>query len=88
MTADQVDAALRSKGFFLCSVAKLAPELGYLASSRSLKKPSDPGSGEGGFGVTPDLAQQALLAEHGIKAVGGDPFRRLEAAIDGLLKVL
>ena len=88
MTADQIDAALRLKGFYLCSVAKLAPELGYLASSRALKKPSDPGSGEGGFGATPDMAMQALLAEHGIRPAGGDLLARLSAEIDSLIAVL
>lgn len=85
MDIDSADRALRSKGFYLSSVSKMAPELGYVASSRSLKthKASD---GEGGFGQTPDRAVAALLAVHGVKTA--PTLADLEAAIDDLIRVL
>lgn len=88
MTADEADAALRAKGFYLSSVSKMAPELGYLASSRSLKHPSKAENGEGGFGRTPDLAIRALLDIHGAKVRSSNPLADLEAALDELLAVL
>ena len=86
MNIDAADRALRSKGFYLSSVSKLAPELGYIASSRDLKKSNIIGSGESGFGRTAGLALADLLQIHNTKET--PDLADLEAALEGLTRAV
>ena len=88
MNIAKADDLLQGKGFYLSSVSRMSPDLGYLASSRSLKQPRKTELGEGGFGKTPALAVAALLKTHGIKTPATDPMTALEAALDDLLRAL
>lgn len=65
MTRDQVDAALRTKGSYLSSVQRLAPEMGFMAASRPLK--GSIVNGDAGFGQTEVLAMRRLLDQHGLR---------------------
>lgn len=88
MNIAKAEEILQSKGFYLSSVSRMSPDMGYLASSRSIKNPRKPELGEGGFGKTPSLAVAALLRTHGFKQPTGDPMTELEAALDALIEVL
>lgn len=65
MTLDQASAFLATKGFYLSSLSRLAPEMGYMAASRPVK--GSVSAGDAGFGRTPQLALDSLLTQHGLK---------------------
>lgn len=65
MTLDQADAALRTKGFYLSSISRLAENMGYIASSRPIKGPIS--NGDAGFGQTMQIAMERLIEVHGLK---------------------
>ena len=65
MTLDQASAFLATKGFYLSSISRIAPEMGYMAASRPLK--GSIVAGDAGFGQTPQLALDKLLVQHGYK---------------------
>ncbi len=65
MTREQVDATLRAHGSYLSSVARLAPDMGWMAASRPVK--GSIVNGDAGFGATAEIAMVRLLEAHGLR---------------------
>lgn len=63
MTLDEASAFLARSGHDLSSLSRIAPEMGYIATSRKIGKGAD--SGTAGFGATAQLALDRLIEEHG-----------------------
>lgn len=87
MTLDETTAFLATKGHYLSSLSKLAPELGYMAATRPLKPPHRTADGETGFGQTPQLALDALVRQFGGKPKARG-FAEFEAAATELVATL
>lgn len=67
MTQDDVNRLLQTKGFFLSSCFKIAPDIGFMASSRPMARPAKTQDGSSGFGQTAEAAMRQLLAQHGLE---------------------
>lgn len=67
MTQDDVNRLLGTKGFFLSSCFKIAPDIGFMASARPLARPMKTQDGASGFGQTAEAAMRQLLDHYDLE---------------------